>query len=111
MELLDAFSGTWVHKGQPAREGGSRCAEQRSPPLRLAETRILLLTYLILLRGPLRAGKVWVLSAWMPAWWSPSNGVAGPGQPAFLAWLGSENHTPRWKVCTGANFGPFLASG
>src|ERR671920_1842048 len=46
----------------------------------------------------------------MPASWSPSNGVTVPEQPASLASLGSANHNPRCKVCTGANFGPSLAS-
>jgi hypothetical protein len=54
--------------------------------------------------------KLRVLSAWMPATWSPSNGVTVFEQPALAASFGSANHTPRWKVCTGANFTPFLAS-
>ena len=63
---------------------------------------------MILRRGPFRSEKFWVLSAWIPASWSPSNGVTVPEQPAFLACFGSENHTPSWKVCTGKNFGPFV---
>src|SRR5215216_2031576 len=61
-------------------------------------------------RGPFRSGKLRVLSAWMPAAWSPSNGVTFPEQPASLASFGSANHNPRWKVCTGLNLGFFSAS-
>src|SRR5215218_10611894 len=69
--------------------------------------------YWIWRRGPFRAGKLRVLSAWMPASWSPSNGVTVRPfgeQPAALASFGSANHTPRWKVCTGSKAGFFLAS-
>src|SRR5215217_5883950 len=46
----------------------------------------------------------------MPASWSPSNCVTLPEQPASLASFGSPNHSPRWRVCTGSNFGFFSAS-
>ena len=37
-----------------------------------------------------------VLNAWMPAVWSPLNGVIVLGQPAAAASLGELNHSPRW---------------
>src|SRR5919107_4755192 len=67
-------------------------------------------TYSIVPRAPFRAGKLRVLKAWMPASWSPSNGVTVFEQPAFAAPREVANHTPIWKVCTGLNFTPFLAS-
>src|SRR5215203_5167641 len=67
-------------------------------------------TYWISPRGPSSLGKLRVLNAWMPASWSPSNCVILPEQPASLASFGSPNHSPRWRVCTGSNFGFFSAS-
>src|SRR5215208_6944362 len=68
-------------------------------------------TYWISLRrGPSSLGKLRVLNAWMPASWSPSNGVTVSEQPASSASSGLPNHSPRWKVCTGLNSGFFLAS-
>src|SRR5215218_2726932 len=68
-------------------------------------------TYLILRRGPFRSGKLRVLSACIPAVWSPLNGVTLSGHPAALAASAVPNHNPRWNWCTGANCGLVSASG
>src|SRR5215204_6589174 len=67
-------------------------------------------TYWISPSGPSSLGKLRVLNAWMPAVWSPSNGVTVSEQPASFASSGLPNHNPRWNVCTGLNSGFFLAS-
>src|SRR5215213_8339146 len=92
---------TPVNKGK--RKG--RGFRPRPSPLRSPG----LFAYLIVPRGPPFL-KLRELRAWMPASWSPSNGVTVFEQPASLASFGSANHTPRWKVCIGSNFTPFLAS-
>ena len=48
--------------------------------------------YLIVPSGP-RLVKLRVLKAWMPASWSPSNGVTVFEQPAFAAPREAANHT------------------
>src|SRR5215213_9592341 len=92
---------TPVNKGK--RKG--RGFRPRPSPLRSPG----MFAYLIVPRGPPFL-KLRELRAWMPASWSPSNGVEVFEQPASLASFGSANHTPRWKVCIGANFTPSLAS-
>src|SRR5215213_9178409 len=67
-------------------------------------------SYWISPSGPSSLGKLRVLNAWMPAVWSPSNGVTVSEQPASSASSGLPNHNPRWNVCTGLNSGFFLAS-
>ena len=52
--------------------------------------------------GPWSSAQLRVLSTWMPALWSPLNGVTVFGQPAAAASSGELNHRPRWNVCTGA---------
>ena len=49
--------------------------------------------------------------AWIPALWSPLNGVTVVGQPAAAAASGEPNHRPRWNMCTGADAGLLAASG
>src|SRR5215212_5365324 len=88
-----------------AKEEGPGLLRPRPSPLRSPG----LFAYLIVPRGPPLV-KLRELSAWMPATWSPSNGVTVFEQPALAASFGSANHTPRWKVCIGSNFTPFLAS-
>src|SRR5215216_5668098 len=68
-------------------------------------------TYLILRSGPFNASKLRVLSACIPAVWSPLNGVTLPGHPAASAASAEPNHNPRWNWCTGANDGLVAASG
>lgn len=46
--------------------------------------------------GPWSSWNWRVLSAWMPAVWSPLNGVVVFGHPAALASFGELNHSPRW---------------
>src|SRR5882762_5629098 len=64
-------------------------------------TRAAQRTYLILSKGPLAAGKLLVFKTWIPATWSPSNGVGVSAHPAFAASLGSANQIPRWSSSTG----------
>src|SRR5438876_626860 len=45
--------------------------------------------------GPSRSGKLLVFSTWMPAVWSPLNGVGPPGHPADAPSSGELNHNPR----------------
>jgi hypothetical protein len=47
------------------------------------------------LKGPSRFGKLRVLSAWIPAVWSPLNRVTVLGHPASAAASGEPNHSPR----------------
>src|SRR5258708_10955079 len=64
-------------------------------------TRAAQRTYLILSKGPLAAGKLLVFNTWIPATWSPSNGVGVSAHPAFAAPRGSANQIPRWSSSTG----------
>jgi hypothetical protein len=41
--------------------------------------------YWIRRKGPLASAKLLVFKTWMPASWSPSNGVTVPGHPAVTA--------------------------
>src|SRR5882724_8649214 len=69
-------------------------------------TRAAQRTYLILSKGPLASGKLLVFKTWIPASWSPSNGVTVPGHPAVTACAGSANHIPRWAIPTGTGGTP-----
>src|SRR6476469_2409059 len=63
------------------------------------------------LSGPWASRKLRVLSTWIPAVWSPLNGVTVAGQPAAWASAGELNHRPTWKVWTGLKLGFEDASG
>jgi hypothetical protein len=55
--------------------------------------------------------KLRVLSAWIPAVWSPLKRVTVAGQPAARASWGELNHKPRWYVWIGSVAGFIDASG
>jgi hypothetical protein len=65
----------------------------RSTPLADAKLNV---GYCIANSGPCASGKLVVFSTWMPAWWSPSNGVTVAGQLAATAAFGSANQIPMW---------------
>src|SRR6266566_7575910 len=46
-------------------------------------------------KGPMSSAKLLVLSTWMPAVWSPLNGVTVFAHPAAAASSGELNHNPR----------------
>src|SRR5262249_8322779 len=62
-------------------------------------------------RGPISLPKLRVLSAWIPAVWSPLKRVSVLGQPAASAAAGEPNHKPRWNVWIGSVAGFADASG